>query len=388
MALKDGQALEVGEGIASGIAKPISFNPPTLQGMTYDIEIHQAVEPSPRTKPQRLPETSQRFTAPIPRFSLPENAIYSTYPPEGHEEKSSTLPAVVFNDPTYPWIHAGGLGGDKPENKPADHLRNRTPWLAVLSFTEDELRLPLADASGTDNIFNNITGLQDGAQQTSTLAVKGLPVSDVTKIRNTVTPITYGKDMDGDSTCTDVIMLKKDLFQALFSQYDKFGHCVSAGPYVYHHRYLAHERTVNTQGMASTARENEEGTFGVLVSHRSGPTSIAVPTAVHVHVISIEGIEQMKPWPIPRDVQYVALASLHSWTFTCLPPTNHGENPVISVGLFNLRPSEEAEEKMKKNLPNGPRLLSRLKEGFTLQRYRTQTGEVTASLARGPLAMT
>ncbi|KAF5012358.1 hypothetical protein FDECE_1585 [Fusarium decemcellulare] len=366
----------------------VSFDSPTLQGKMYETEIHQAVELSARTKPQILSETSERFTALIPRFSLPENAIHSTYPPQGYEEKSSTLPSIVFNDPTLPWIHARNLGQDKPENQPIDDLRNTVPWLAVVSFTEDELRLLPADTSGTGNIFNNITGLRDGAQQTSTLAVKGLLVSDITKIRNTVTPITYDQGMDGDNACTDVIMLKKDLFQALFSQFDNFGHCVAAEPYLYHHRYLAHERTVNTQGMDVTGvtREAEEGTFGVLVSHRSGPTNITVPTAVHVHLISIEGIEQMKPWPIYRDVQYVALSSVHSWTYMCLPPTNHdGANPGMSVGTFKPGPSEAAEEKMRRDTPTGPVMLSRLKEGLTLQRYRTQTGEVTASLARGPL---
>ncbi|KAF4463881.1 hypothetical protein FALBO_9294 [Fusarium albosuccineum] len=323
MTLKEGQELEREEEIAPGIAKPISFNPPTLQGKMYEVEVHQAVEPSARTKPQQLPETSQQFTTLVSRFLLPENAIHSTYPPQGHEEKS-----------------------------------------------KEELRVPPADASGEYNIFNNIKGFQDGVQQTSTFAISGLPLSDVTKIRNTVTPITYDRDLDGDNTCAD------------------FGQRVPAGPYVYHRRYLAHERTVNTQGMDVTGavREDEEGTFGVVISHRSGPTSIEVPVAVYVHLISIEGIEQMKPWPISRDVQYVALSSLHSWTYMCLPPRSHdGANPGMSVGMFKPGPSEEAEEKMKRDTPTGPPMLSREKEGLTLQRYRTQTGEVTGSLARGPL---
>ncbi|KAH8686175.1 hypothetical protein BGZ61DRAFT_533740 [Ilyonectria robusta] len=154
----------------------------------------------------------------------------------------------------------------------------------------------------------------------------------------------------------------------------------------------AHERIVNTQGMAvaGAASEGEKGTFGVVVGQRSGPTNITAPTAVHVHLVSIEGVEQMETWPITGKAQYVALSSLHSWTYMCLPPSSRTIYDDFvdlgqSVSLLKPRLSNEVKERLKNTKPAGPRMLNRLEEGFSLSRYRTQTGEMTGCLVHGPL---
>lgn len=379
---------------ATKLEKLISFHLPSLQGRTYEVEINQVVETAAGEKPKEPLKTLQEFKVLVPRFSLCDGVIHSVYPPPGHEDKSNTLPAVVFNEATLPWIRAGSRGRDKPENRPKDYFRNRTPWLAVLSFTEDELMLPPADASGGDNIFNQVKGLEKGVQQTATLGIKGVPVAELGSVRGTATPITYDKDVDGTDAHADIIMVKRQLFQALFSQYDKSGKAIATStPYAYHHRYLAHERIVNTQGMAvagTASDEDERGTFGVVVSHRAGPSNIAAPTTVHVHLVSIEGVEEMRPWPIAGDIRYVALSTLHSWTYTCLPPSSRTLYDDFvdlgnSVGLLRPVLSKETEARLQATTPAGPRMLARLMEGFSMSRYRTQTGEMTASFLRGPL---
>jgi hypothetical protein len=72
------------------------------------------------------------------RFSLPPGVIHQTYPPQGHGDHSEVLPHIVFNDAHFPWerdISAAENSFSKPPP------RNLTPWLAVLVFTEDELKL-------------------------------------------------------------------------------------------------------------------------------------------------------------------------------------------------------------------------------------------------------
>ncbi|KAL7961260.1 hypothetical protein V8C34DRAFT_320028 [Trichoderma compactum] len=344
---------------ATKLEKLISFHLPSLQGGRYEIEINQVVETSAGEKPTKPLKTVQEFKVLVPRFSLPD-----------------------------------GIRAGSHRTKDKDYSRNKTPWLAVLSFTEDELKLPPSDASGGDNIFNQIKSLEKGVQQTPTLGVKGVPVAELGSVRKTVTPITYDKDVDGADAHADVILVKRQLFQALFSQSDKSGKAVATStPYVYHHRYLAHERIVNTQGMAmagAASDEDDQGTFGVIVSHRGGPSNISAPTAVHVHLVSIEGVEDMGSWPIAGDIQYVALSSLHSWTYTCLPPSSRTLYDDLvdlgkSVGLLRPVLSKETEAKLQATMPAGPCMLARLMEGFSMSRYRTQTGEMTASFLQGPL---
>ncbi|KAI1845227.1 hypothetical protein JX266_008537 [Neoarthrinium moseri] len=360
-----------------------SYFVPGVQAGKHTIQVCQTV--SAVGEPLQTLSTPQDFNVLAPQFVLPDNAIHTCYPPQGFSTTAETLPHVIFNDPTFPWERVGSWNAKR--NPPDDYVRNRTPWVAVLVFTEDELKLADDDLRGPNSLFQDIQGLKD-AEQDSNFAV-ALPVGQLSKIRATVSPYTTDET---DLTTVNTVLIKRVLFNGLFSKYNDKGQPeIGNHPYVYHHRFLAHKRVINTQGMAVTGpvTGDDTGSFGVVVSNRSGPSNMTIPTAVYVHLVSIEGIEQMTPWPMEPSTKYVSLVSLASWSYVCLPPeTANVRDELLHLGdsLGPLRPilSADTEAKLAQKLPTGPRLLERLHQGYSLSRYRTQSGEVSSCFIRGP----
>ena len=364
-----------------------SFYIPGLQTGPHTVSVVQDIDAGGTTKTL---SSQQQFNVVGPRFALPNNAIHSVYPPQGHQDMVECLPHVIFNDPTFPWERVGSYNAEKANPPLPDYNRNRTPWIAVLTFTQDELKLPQAALDPQTGIFTKVQGLENGPVQSPTFSIN-IPVSQIVNIQQTTTPVTYDAASDGKAT-SDIVLVPRGLFTSLFSKYDANGTPDLTAPYVYHHRYLAHRRDINSQGMAvaGALTDDDTGSFGVIFSHRSGPLDITVPTPVYVHLLSIEGIEQMTPWPIAEDIKYIAMSSLHSWSYQCLPP----DTPTIRdefVGLGDsvslLSPTlAEGNPLFKK--PGGTEILNRLKDGYSLSRYRLQTGEQTACLIRGPFVPT
>lgn len=372
------------ENLTPGQERLRSFFIPGMQAGLHTIEVSQPVEGSGE---QQTLETKQEFNAQAPRFVLPEKAIHTTYPPQGFSATAETLPHFIFNDPTFPWERVGSWDAEK--SPPDDFDRNRTPWLALFVFTEDELRLPESSLSGQESLFKNVPSLQEGAKQDSNFALT-IPINEVSNISSTANP--YVADVSADTTYTSMILLKRELFTGLFSKYDGAGDVVpTSTPYVYHHRFLAHKRILNTEGMAVSGAESSDdtGAFGVVVSHRSGPPDITVPTPVFAHLVSIEGVEQLKDWPLNASTRFVALASLASWSYICLPPeTPNVRDQFVHLGqtLSPLRPSvpEETWQKIGQSGWVGLRVLERIDQGYAASRYRVQSGETTTCFVRGP----
>ncbi len=145
--------------VAYGIERLRSYNLPGLQGRPYTIRIEQSIQDG-----EEKLKTEQSFTGIAARFKLPETALHSIYPPQGHEEPAATLPSIVFTDPTFPWERAGSAKSDDQRNHPPDYSRNRTPWLALLVFTADELKLPNNLLKGPESIFADVPSMtEDGA---------------------------------------------------------------------------------------------------------------------------------------------------------------------------------------------------------------------------------
>ncbi|KAI5839061.1 hypothetical protein DFP73DRAFT_614526 [Morchella snyderi] len=196
-------------------------------------------------------------------------------------------------------------------------------------------------------------------------------------------------DAEVTEATTDVIVVKKTLFTHLFTTYDKSGKPVVGQVKfdVSRYKYLADVRNINTKGMADAGVE-DDGLFSIVISHRVGPLTGERPTSVVVHLVSIEDVEGMT---LPITTDYVALCSLHSWTYTCLPPnsmnvfdTFHGIGNTLGV----LRPPPEVIGGLEKGGPVAEKVAQRLTDGYSLVRYRTSTGEPTVSLVRGPLSPT
>jgi hypothetical protein len=347
----------------------------------HRIDVQQDVTAGSETKSF---ETSHQFNVIAPRFSLPEKAIDSFYPPQGHADLLQVLPHMVFNDPTLPWERIASWKDE--HSRPPDFASNRVPWLAVLLFTRDELRL---DPAVLSTIFAE-TSLGTTATQSPTLTVT-LPVAEVVKVKDTASSVVWDENSDGANSKADLILLRSALFNGLFTEWqsDGTGSKTQTNCYVQPYRYLAHLRHIHLDGTAAAAQtDDDDHAYSVVVSHRTGPLDITQPTPVVAHLVNIEGVEAM-PWPV-ADKSFVAMTSLYSWEYTCLPPGSFNVADAfqdLGDTLGRLRPglTPTDKEQLQKAGGVGGRVAQRIDDGFSLARYRLQTGEVSSAFFRGPL---
>ena len=182
-------------------------------------------------------------------------------------------------------------------------------------------------------------------------------------------------------------------------------------------RYASHVRNVRTEGCPGSGID-ETGVYSIIVSSRmanyaqttSKDPAAQKPYTQIVHLVSIENFERLKrsindALKNAKDAQAkaailgerVALTSLYSWTYLALPP-----NPVNFIdslknciaGMQMLRApksitdvvssqsSTTTDVKQAKALTA---LSQRLIAGYTLSRWRCETGEETVAYNRGPL---
>ena len=175
-------------------------------------------------------------------------------------------------------------------------------------------------------------------------------------------------------------------------------------PDVSRYQWLAHVRNVNTRDMANAGLE-DDGLFSVVHGHRTGPLDLTAPKPVIVHLVSLEGIESHLQLPLNKTKSHVALISLYSWTYLCLPPDSVSFIDVMrDIGdqikeneCWLRAPSSIIQPMLNKPVAKatstpqdflGLQLAKRMQDGFVLQRYLLQTGEETVSIYRGPLTPT
>ncbi|KAF7590762.1 hypothetical protein BBP40_002377 [Aspergillus hancockii] len=374
-------------GLDPGEEQLFSFYVPGLQAGDHSIQVDQHIEADGKTKD--VPTSTHHFNVIAPRFALPEGAIDSFYPPQGHSDRSETVPNVVFTDPTLPWERVASWQSEQVH--PSDFDRVRVPWLAVLLFTEDELHLSPPDLA---EVLKK-TGAKDARQDTTTFSVRMLAkeASNSAMLQRASTAIAFDDGIDDDAATTNAIFLQSSLFNALFTKY-----CSNGQPdasqnrgHVLHHRFLAHLRHIHLDGTAAAAVTDEDDhAYSVVVGHRTGPLDIDRPTTVVAHLVNIEHVEAMS---FPVDQDFVAMSSLHAWEYTCLPPSSLNiADAFAHLGqtLGVLRPTLAADDvtALKNGGAVGERVKYRIKDGFSMLRYRTQTGEITAAFTRSPFTAT
>lgn len=379
------ESLAVGEtdteSLDPGQEKINSYWAPGLEaGPVHRVNVVQTIDAN-NGNPALVLNAEQDFSVDAPQFSLPEGSVHSVYPPSGYTEEHRILPHVVLTDPHLPWERIGD-----PQNSQRTTLdRNRVPWLVVFSFSQDELRLPPEDLDGDQSIFKETSdGLVKPVKQSSTMAIN-MTVEDLWKTTNIATPTVSDlgpasmKDARGD-----FIFIKSDLFISLFSTFDANGvRQVPSNPNTTQYQYLSHVRNINSTGMAFAGVE-DTAVFSIVVGNRAGPISNALPATMCVHLVSIEGVEDMT---LPISSPYVAVCSLYSWNYTVRPPGMRSVFDTLeSIGasLDVLRPPENLVTPLKSGNQVQQRVASRLVDGFSLVRYRVQTGESTIALYRGP----
>lgn len=380
-----------------------SYWAPGLEaGPQHRIKVSQTIDPLNGETPLQL-EAEQDFFVDAPQFSLPAGTVHSTYPPAGYSDDHRILPHVVLTDPHLPWERLGsekeGTNAELKEkirmlsvDAGGEQVRNRVPWLVVFSFSQDELRLSPEDLNDSTGIFHKTSvGVAKPVKQSPTMTVN-MSVTDLWALTSdVVTPVTRNLVAPGQEDGRgDFIFVKPDLFTSLFSTFDKDGkRVVPSEPDTSQYKYLSHVRKINGAGMALAGVE-DTAVFSIVVGNRAGPLDDATSATMCVHLVSIEGVEQMK---FPSDQQrLVALCSLYSWNYTVLPPNalnvpdafeHLGRTlDVLRAPERIIAPLRSSDDKIRQ------RVARRLDDGYSLVKYRTQTGEATVALYRGPFTPT
>ena len=341
----------VDDGAESGYLAIHSSSKPALkQGSTYTITANQEIQYTDANGDHTQPTLSAAKTVQVQgsKISLDPFSIHSVYPPAGHTDYWNILPHVLFNNSQVPWA-IDGAGA-------------KSPWLGVLVFTHDELALSSDDLAKLKTATGSYTA--DPIVQSPTLAVPmtyaGLQKS---------TGYTDSNATLAANANTSVIFLKNAFFNEIFSDAARFN-------------VMSHVRTIDSTGMSGII--DDTGTYAVSISPRCGPRSITQPTAVYVHLVTLPTDARTA-----TDLPFSGLISLYSWTYSCLPFASFSlTKTMLNLGN-SIQPMRIPDEPLNSSQQGGISWVkSRMRAGYTLARYRPQSGEVTMSIHRGPLIPT
>ncbi|KAF3208014.1 hypothetical protein TWF192_003200 [Orbilia oligospora] len=381
------------ETLPSGYAQLYSSDNPGVKAGPHVVQITQTISEIQNDPATITRSTEQKFTALGPKFALPGDGIYSVFPPQGHTGRPEVLPHLVTNDATLPWERQVRFKKPTDDMDVKDSL-NTIPWMACLVFTKDELSLSDAELKG-DNSFFKDTSVKNTISPNETLGFE-MPLADILKVDKEHVARPFTTISGATEITTNLIFIRPELFNNLFSTYGKDGKVVpSTETDISRYKYFAHVRRLNTQGMAEADAYDEDEIldreFGIVMSHRAGPLTIAEPTQVFVHIVSLEEVEDLTPFPVdPLRSSRVAIVSLYSWTYMCLPANSLNVADAferVGNSCRMLRPIvPETSATDESDIQS--RLLKRISDGYSMIRYRVETGETTVAFNRSPLTPT
>lgn len=173
---------------------------------------------------------------------------------------------------------------------------------------------------------------------------------------------------------------------------------------------MAHVRHIKTDGFPD-AGVQEDGWYSLVVSSMTGGVAFDTPTSQVVHLVSLEHYDSTvtdpaSPFNIIKDLNplttiigptdRVGIVSLFSWIYTCIPePIDFVETMTnLTAKMQPLRPPDSLLGNIQQGIntqstPASKRaaqmLYDRLSESYTINRWRTCTGEETVAYNRGPL---
>lgn len=368
-----------------------------------------------RTKPDfdpNPPIEDQLFEVANPQFNIDPKLINSYYPPDGHQDEGRILPHICLEDPHFPWERQADttwdqlLDGDKNADKDfidaGRHVvaendalkRNAIPWIALMVFDHEDLP-PLTEGDARSlTADNTIPSWVDLTKQSSNGAFL-MKVKDYMDI-----PVSSRVNFEKGEVSTLVDELKdvtnpssQERMTAIFPQKATFKKLF---PDISRLRYAAHVRNINTTGFPD-AGINQMGLYSIVLSSRTGSVMQTKPVTQICHLVSVEHFEKTKQSLTGGDTDRIGLVSLFSWTYTALPPDP--VNFVDSIrhyldgmqmlcpskdvlGALNAQALVENDTKKQKALES---LSQRFTAGYTLARWRAETGEETVAFSRGPL---
>ena len=352
------------------------FTPPIESGQ-YTAQFTQYVEESGQKEPYKL-FSSQPFHVQGPQFSIdPGVDIHSIFPAPGHSDYTNSLAHVVFNDHLMPWERDMGEVEEKT---------NRLPWLAVISFTEEELQVPKGDV---DRLFQDKKVDQAQNYSFATTANDLAGVVSISSPLNSAKPVEYDKTKVNP---INTVLLRKDLCRSLFSNQETPN---SQTPDLSRYAYLAHVQTVQGQITDIAEAGSLEQSHSIIISHRPGPTKIAQPTTVVTHVVSLEGVASLDISENNKN-DYYGLVSLHSWSWMAMSMQSDIFSTMRTLGQ-NIHPLRLKDEFLKSLLDptkspaddsEGQWLHRRLTNGFSIKDQTDLSGDTSDALFRGPLSAT
>ncbi|KAE8445353.1 hypothetical protein EG329_013475 [Mollisiaceae sp. DMI_Dod_QoI] len=416
-----------------------SYYKPGLMANNYVIEARQHISAPVDSGTQtldilntRLLNTTnsldpQEFEVIVPRFSLDPTLINTYYPPDGHQDEGRILPHIVLEDPHYPWEISAGvkthMDGKIDEQKLTDAVtgkpimdpltkeqkvtyRGMVPWVALLVFDPQDLHLPKLSDITTLNIpgFTKETDVtSQNPKGTFNMNISDyFTIPEASRINYKAKYIKQDGTLDdtdydeltGTVGKVDVIFPPKSLFSQIFAT-EKDTDELKMG--VEALKYLTHVRQINTTGIPD-AGINEKGLYSIIISSRTGVYDQPAPQTQICHLVSIENVDSTLGAHLSSgsESDRVGMISLFSWVYTALPP-----NPVNFVDTMRnltenqqmLRTNDNLLENLEATLSNdktpqtlaSAALTARLKLGYTLARWRPQSGEETVAFNRGPL---
>ncbi|TIC90921.1 hypothetical protein CH35J_011080 [Colletotrichum higginsianum] len=334
-----------------------------------------------------MEEKPQDFKLIAPRFSLPPGVVDSVDPPPGASAPVAVLPHIVSNDAHLPWEQEATFVDREAEER---DLRSPNPWLLLLTFSPEELKLDDASLGAI------VDGLSDAkVEQSETMTVR-MRAAQTQSLKTVVNTIPYDHERDGRDAegPIDVIFLKKDLFRSLFTDPVARTNTLDVSQY----KYLAHVRQVAIDGAAGagTGENDDSDRFSIVVSPRTGPLDPKVPATNLVHLVSLNtrssGELQQE---LDSDSSRVALVSLYSWSYTCTPSeaddsprsllVHSGKNLTVFHALTPAQHEKPSATDAGSDLARDL-IAKRQEDGYTLVKHRTITGETTAAMIRGPFS--
>src|SRR5262249_36248754 len=243
----------------------------------------------------------QKFVVSAPQFAIPPSEVIGKYPPDSSSGRyGEVLPHIILDEPLLPWERttSGGEG---------------TPWLALLVFEEGELL-------GGDPITH-----------TCATTIKDFLAANQHIAKTLYPQLQKEADVDESSACA-FIRVPTDVFRDVTPRLEEL-------------RYLVCCRQANT-GDKPIAGLHGQALAAVVVANRfpAAPAGEASAPIKNIgHLVSLEKLEQLLvDAPNFGGNDAVALLSLASWTFHCLP--DHAQD---SAGLVNAFVASETQGNQK-----------------------------------------
>lgn len=290
---------------------------------TINIEQHIADEGLDKTF-----KRSHKFTVAGNRFRLNMQDIHSVYPPiDGQGDFENVLPQVILNHKSLPWERT---------------TDNKTPNLAILLFTPDELEIN-AKVSKTGAKIKTIAQVKN--PETGFLSPE-------------LTSFSHENDED-NCLCIEI---NADYFNNIVPRFEELS-------------LLAHVREVSSADKTTSENNNWFSTVFANRLPQKNQRNI-------VHLISLEGFTNYLKPRSPRidKSQKVRLVSLASWEFYCEAPNEEFENVTAQLienhQTLRLFPNKTIDNRTVKTAIEG---------GYLPMKYETRQGEKTTAFYRGPL---